>query len=228
MQSNRAYKYVVGQEIGNCIYLGDDFTIKDKSGQSRRHATFQCKCGRIFKSNVNNIKYGKTISCGCMRKERIINMSLTHGLSYSTERSIWNEMRQRCKNKNNERYNDYGGRGIKVCEEWDNDFMVFYTDMGERPSKKHSIERIDNNKGYSKENCKWATKKEQANNRRTNLIIEYKGESRTLTQWCDILNLDYNLMKNRIKRDGWTIEEAFTIPKERDNRYIKGFKRKVA
>lgn len=136
----------------------------------------------------------------------------THGLTETTEYSIWTNMKTRCNNHNNEFYKDYGGRGIKICAEWENSFENFYADMGKRPSKKHTLDRINNDNGYSVDNCRWAIKKVQANNRRNNILIEYNGVSKTLKQWCEELELNYKNTHKRIKNLGWSIEKAFLEP----------------
>jgi len=113
----------------------------------------------------------------------------------------------RCYNIKDKRYKDYGGRGITVCDEWRNSFEQFAKDMGEPPTKKHSIDRIDNNKGYSKENCRWATPKQQANNTRLTTFITYKNETKSLSEWTKISKLRKGTIITRLRR-GWTIEKA--------------------
>jgi hypothetical protein len=130
------------------------------------------------------------------------------------ERRAWWAMKDRCNNKKNSWYSHYGDRGIKVCERWMNSFDAFLSDVGEAPTQKHSIERIDNDKGYEPDNCRWATQKEQMNNRRCNAWIEYKGQTKTLTQWCEILGFNYRTIYDRLHRGKHTIERAFTQPLE--------------
>ena len=112
-------------------------------------------------------------------------------------------MKTRCYNKNSKYYYNYGGRGIQICDRWKNSFSFFLEDVGERPSKNHSIDRINNDGNYEPKNCRWSTRKQQANNRRTNIMI---GE-KTLTQVCKERNLNYWTVYRRINR-GWSIEEA--------------------
>lgn len=133
----------------------------------------------------------------------------THGMAKTPTYSIWQHIRQRCLNPTADDYELYGGRGIKICEAW-NDFATFYADMGERP-KGMSIERIDNNGDYTPENCKWATPREQASNRRTNRRISIGGETKTLTEWRNHYGIRDETVRFRLKR-GWPIERALSEP----------------
>ncbi len=128
------------------------------------------------------------------------------------EYKIWDGIKQRCNNSKCREYKYYGGRGIQISKEWQNSFRTFLNDMGERPSDNHSIERLDNDKNYCKENCKWVTKKEQANNTRHNVLIEHEGKTQNLTQWCEELKLDYKLIHSRLRR-GKTFIEAISTPR---------------
>jgi len=119
-------------------------------------------------------------------------------------------MKERCENPHCKDYKNYGNRGIAVCHRWENSFENFLADMGECP-KGMTIERINNNKGYSPDNCRWATRKEQNNNSRNNRIIEFKGQKETLTRWSELTGIHFKTLHTRL-RDGWKIEEALTIP----------------
>lgn len=135
-------------------------------------------------------------------------MKKNHLISRSVEYSIWQNMKNRCKDLNDKRY---GGRGIKVCDRWLNSFNNFFEDMGERPNKQLSLERRDNDGEYSKQNCVWATKKEQASNRRSNIKIEYNGQSMILSEWAKLLNIRYGTLLGRINNN-WDINDAFNTP----------------
>lgn len=132
-----------------------------------------CDCGSVGNFGLVNILRGHTKSCGCLQRERTSSKSRRHGLSSSSEYSIWNMMIQRCHNPKNQRYSYYGGRGIKVCDRWHDSFASFLADMGSRPSPLHSIDRWpDNNGDYEPGNCRWATKSQQARNTRFNRMTE--------------------------------------------------------
>jgi len=136
-----------------------------------------------------------------------------HGLSRTPEFTAWDHMIQRCHNENCSVYKWYGARGIVVCDEWRDSFLNFYKDMGPRPSNGHSLERVDNSKGYSPDNCRWATKVEQMNNTRRNKFYTYNGESLSLSQWARKVSMNPRTLYARVVEYGWTIEDALTLPK---------------
>jgi hypothetical protein len=147
---------------------------KQVHSKTSRAAFYLCKCdcGNEKIISINSLRSGKTKSCGCLHIEAIKNAkhSITHGKSYVSEYSIWSDMKKRCFNKKSTHFNHYGGRGITVCEHW-LVFENFYKDMGPRPSKKHSLDRVDNNGNYQPNNCRWATKREQNLNKRHKIGI---------------------------------------------------------
>lgn len=157
----------------------------------------RCDCGKYKEMLVSNLK--NTKSCGCARVRPRKDRSDVY--------YVWQNMIRRCGNTNHKIYPDYGGRGIVVCERW-RDFKNFCDDMGKRPSKQHSLDRINNDGNYCKENCRWATMKTQGNNRRSNVVIEYMGESKTIAEWSDTKGLPYMAIFHRVKR-GWPVERLF-------------------
>jgi len=130
---------------------------------------------------------------------------------YSSEYSIWMNMRSRCKNPKNNRYHLYGARGITVCERWETDFLNFLVDMGRRPSPAHSIDRIDNDGDYSPENCRWATRQEQSRNRRSSRFITHEGKRQTLADWAEEVGMSISALHARLK-NGWPVSLALSAP----------------
>lgn len=172
-----------------------------------------CACGGLREVNQSSLVSGLSKSCGCLSKEVTAvtgKANKTHGLSNSPTYNVWNSMLQRCHNPQDPGYLRYGGRGIFVCASWSN-FEGFLRDMGEQPSGL-SLDRVDNSQGYSRANCRWATNKQQSRNIRTNRIITYRGEHKTLVQWCEDLGLNYFAVHSRLDKYNWTVARAFSTP----------------
>ncbi len=151
--------------------------VLEYMGKKDHRSMFKCKCdcGNIVDILASSLKSGNTTSCGCYQLE----IRTKHNKSFTPEYRIWAGMKSRCLNKNETQFFNYGGRGIKVCQEWIDSFESFYNDVGPRPTKNHSIDRIDNDKGYHKDNVKWSLPKEQCANRRgwSNSSSSFKGVS---------------------------------------------------
>ena len=169
---------------------------------------FRCDCGNEKIISVHDAKRGHTKSCGCYNREK----NTTHGRSSHPMFVIWKTIRARCYNEKSKDYDRYGGRGITMCDEWKDSFERFYSDMGDRPSKEYSIDRIDNEGIYSLSNCRWSTNKEQGRNKRNTIFVEHNGERRALIEVCEELSLNYGSVANRIRRLGWSSEKALSIP----------------
>lgn len=196
--------------------------ILSKSPRKERCAYWLCvcDCGNQKEVSSQSLKLGDSTSCGCRQKEvakengkKVGNLpkpwAIKHGMTNTKEFQAWMNMKARCNNPKFKLYPRYGGRGIQVCVEWQSNFESFYRDMGKRPSPKHSLDRIDNNKGYSKDNCRWATIGEQALNTSRNVYIEKDGIKLSITQWSLKLGGTSNLIANRLLR-GWSIERAIS------------------
>ncbi|MEN8136170.1 MAG: hypothetical protein ABFS18_11640 [Thermodesulfobacteriota bacterium] len=166
----------------------------------------KCECGNEHIANPTSLKNGNTTSCGCWAAE----IRTKHGMTGSKIYYVWAAMKQRCTNPNNKDYKSYGGRGITICKQWF-DFKKFYEDMGEPSQEGYTLERIDNDKGYCPENCSWVSRKEQANNRKTNHQLELDGEVKTIKEWSEITGLDHRLIISRVQR-GYTVKKALSMP----------------
>lgn len=164
-----------------------------------------CQCGSTQSTTTQNLSSGKTKSCGCLQRELAKKAKTTHGGKGTKAHSIWQGIVQRCKNPNTKQWKDYGGRGITLCQEWET-YEGFVLDMGQPPAG-HCIERVNNAIGYTKENCKWATRKEQQNNRRNTTVLSYLGEKKTLIDWADIAGITTGTLRSRIS-NSWPVEEA--------------------
>ncbi len=188
---------------------------KDKQG--RYKWLCECDCGNKIVTNGYYLRCGDTKSCGCLNIEKIIQRSTKHGHKTREKTSeiyeAWSGMIQRCTNPNNKQWKDYGGRGIIVCKRWldENGFVHFLEDMGERPLG-YTLERRNNNKGYDKENCEWATQKQQQRNKRNNRPITCFGKTQCLSAWAEEYNIPYGTLLARIDRLGWSAEKALTVP----------------
>lgn len=208
-------KDISGQKFGRLTVL---YKSTIKSGTSREIKWLcKCDCGNYRLVNGGMLRNANTQSCGCLKIERIKGTNTKHGNSTRTngqtsEYKAWSSMKDRCYNKNKHCYPDWGGRGIKVCERWLNNFENFLSDMGKKPSNKYSLDRIENSGNYEPTNCRWALKKQQANNTRYNKMVTYNGKTQSLALWCDELNLRYEMIQPRLVK-GWTPEQAFTLPK---------------
>jgi len=174
----------------------------------------RCECGKVVHAKSTNLHLGLTRSCGCYQKDMQRKAVTRHGRARTPEYRAWADLKVRCTCQTNSRWDGYGGRGISVCERWLESFEAFFEDMGERPSSKHSIDRIDNNGNYEPSNCRWATWEEQYKSRSCNVFIEYKGETDTISGWSRRLGIHRNTLDKRIK-NGIPIEEAFNRPVRR-------------
>lgn len=203
--------------MGNFIDLtGKRFNklvVIKKDGYSKNGKAIKwlckCDCGEMKSILGASLKQNKSVSCGCYQKEITSKNMKKHGMSYSDEHRIWAAMKDRCLNPKNMGAKNYSQRGIGICERWQNSFILFYKDMGKRPSKKHSIERVNNNKGYSPSNCKWEVRKRQARNKRSNRIIEINGVKKCLADWLDIYRITRHSFISRVKC-GMSIEDALS------------------
>lgn len=174
-----------------------------------------CLCGQKMQVAAQDWKSGHTKSCGCLKRElsseRAKRDLRKHGLSQHPLFPTWNNMMRRCYDKNNHAYANYGGRGIRVCKRWHNP-AAFIEDVGEKPSKTHSIDRKNNNKGYSPSNWRWATRSQQTQNTRVSRFVTYKGKRLLLREWAELYEINEGTLRTRIDELHWPLEKAFTFP----------------
>ena len=173
----------------------------------------KCDCGKEKIIQKYSLIYGKTRSCGCLRKELLRERNKTHNLSNSRLYGIYRHIKERCYNPNCKAYKYYGSCGIVMCEEWAINFMNFYNwAMANGYKENLTIDRIDVNGNYEPSNCRWATKKEQSINRRNIHLITFNDKTQTLTDWAKDLNINFNTLYQRIITNQWDTEKAFTKP----------------
>lgn len=194
---------LTGRRFGKLMVLsrGADY-VSPGNGARRAQWLCLCDCGRESLAEGQNLKRGNTTTCGCSHGEK-------HGLGHLPEYSVWCDIHKRCGNPKHKSYHNYGGRGLKVADEWLT-FSRFYADMGPRPSDAHTLERVDNEKGYGPGNCVWATRQVQGNNRRGNLLITAFGKTQTLMQWSRETGIGNSTIRHRIVVTNWPVEKALT------------------
>lgn len=174
-----------------------------------------CDCGKETKAYGSDLRHGKKKSCGCLNRERTLiqcSLNRTHGMQPYRLYYIWRSMKARVLNEKHKNYPDYGGRGITVCDEWLHSFEEFRDwALANGYRDDLTIDRINTNGNYEPSNCRWATQKEQQNNRRSNHPITYNGETHTIKQWSEIIGMNKGTLGDRIAH-GWPIERALTEP----------------
>lgn len=195
---------IIGQKFGL-------LTAIEIVGKSRRGPLVKCvcECGGTKTVAQKDLRGGNNKSCGCLHKK--------HGLTGSRIYQAWGNMKKRCNDPTNKSYINYGGRGISYDKRWES-FENFYEDMKDGYADDLTLDRIDVNKDYSKDNCRWADKETQANNTTTNNLVSYKGETMTQAEFARKYNLDYELFRHRLQ-DGWSIERAMQPVKREEITY---------
>lgn len=191
-------------------------TVQHFAGSNKHQSrTWFCKCECGGNSTVptQHLTSGHTASCGCAN----VDANRKHGLYKSSEYTIWGQMKDRCYRAGTSKYGRYGGRGIRVCDAWRESFAAFYRDMGPRPSKDYTLDRIDNDGDYGPDNCRWTTADVQYRNRRQTKWIEFNDERLCQKDWCRRYDLDEATFTARLKR-GWSLDRALTTPAMAQNR----------
>ena len=188
---------IKGKRFGKLVAIEED-------GRIGTNVAWICKCdcGNVIRVRASSLLSGNTTSCGCKRIESITKHNMTNSPLFN----VWRNMKERCENKSYKSYENYGGRGVKVCNEW-KEFSVFYEwAMDNGYERGLSIDRIDNDGGYNPANCRWVKMRTQSRNRRTNVVLEYDGEKHCLADWAKILGINRNTIGWRY-RNGWTVKE---------------------
>lgn len=198
------FRDLTGERFDRLLVLQRDGC--NKHGQVK----WWCKCDCGVQKHVLGmcLSRGETRSCGCLHKESTAQINLKHGMTRTPIYAIWRSMMNRCHLPSNHAFGRYGGRGINVCQRWQ-DFEQFYADMGAAPEGM-SLDRVNNDGDYSPENVVWATAKQQANNRRSNVVLEHSGKKQTMQQWCDELGLKIGTVWARLNVYGYSVEKSLT------------------
>lgn len=197
-------KDLTGQVFGR-------LTVLRYAGNNKQHSAMWecvCECGSHLTVWGCDMRRGQSLSCGCLKADLARERFTIHGMSTTTEYASWDSMLKRCLDTSHDHYYLYGGRGITVCERW-MQFENFFVDMGTKPSSTHTIDRIDNDGNYEPGNCRWATKKEQARNRRNSRVVQFNGQTMCVADWSDVTGIPAYALHRRFIA-GWTAERALT------------------
>lgn len=215
------FKDLTGMVVGR-------LTVVKVSGMKPRTKWLcRCECGSecevVAGKLLSDVR--PTRSCGCLSKEVAAENGrkhATHRMSHGPEYYSWQSMKRRCEDSRSTGFDRYGGRGITVCDRWKNSFEAFFEDMGKRPTRSHSLDRIDNDGNYEPSNCRWATKREQSRNTRTNRMLSYHGKLMSFVELLELCGKSHSTLFNRLKR-GMTVEDAVDKPvNERKSRRNNG------
>lgn len=199
-------KDMTGQRFGRLAVLG-----RAPNGRGRQaHWLCRCDCGVELVANGSNLRRENTKSCGCLQSEWAKKNKAIHRMSKTKIYRIWSSMIERCQSPTCPTFEHYGGRGITVCQRWRDSFSAFYQDVGDPPPK-YTLERIDNDGHYEPGNVRWATRKEQARNRRGNHLITFNGETKCIAEWAEIYNIPQRRLFARLDA-GWDVLSALTKP----------------
>lgn len=203
---------LTGRRFGRLVVAERAPDSIQENGRHRIMWKCQCDCGNSVICYGDNLKLGVTQSCGCYRKDCALRNNSTHRESKTLLYGIWCGMKARCNNRNTTAYMDYGGRNINICPEWNDSYEAFAAwARANGYMRGLSIERTDNDGDYCPENCKWVGRVAQANNRRSNIVLDYHGQSHTLTEWSHIVGINAKTLMSRY-HSGWSTEKILTTP----------------
>ena len=211
-------KDLTGQRFGRLVALRKVDRYVSPCGSSCNIWLCKCDCGNEKKVKTSDLTSGNTRSCGCFQTEARITHNLTHHKLYW----VYQNMKNRCYRTSDRHFNDYGGRGITVCDEWLEDFLNFYSwAINNGYQEGLEIDRIEVNGNYEPSNCRWITHKEQQFNKRNNKRFYYNGKNLTLPEWSEILHISPDTLFSRIYKRGWSVERALTEPVHTQSRNKK-------
>lgn len=198
-------EWAIGDTYGHWVVASTEVIRK------KTHYRIYCRCACGVERYVSkeHLVSKASVSCGCMKAAIASIRIKTHDKSKTLIYKVWGSMKQRCQNPKDKAYHYYGGRGIEVCERWQK-FENFYADMGNTPFEGATLDRVDNSKNYSPENCRWATQTQQANNTRANNWITYGGRTQTLSSWAAELNLAPSSLCARLGKLGWSVSKSLS------------------
>jgi hypothetical protein len=205
---------LAGQEFGRLVAI-------ESVGQRRGSELWRCacECGNETHVTATHLVHGRIRSCGCLLRETSRNLNTKHGQYQTPTYKTWQAMRDRCNNPNHRAFPNYGGRGIRVCDEWQS-FAAFLEHVGERPSDAHEIDRIDVNGNYEPGNVRWVTRKQNSRNRRWHRLLTAFGETLCVSEWAERMGIKVNSLMARLDH-GWDIERALTEPVKPNREYPK-------
>lgn len=200
---------MIGKRFGRILVIERDDNYISASGGVHKKYVCICDCGKRVKVLKEYLTSGRQKSCGCLKSE---NGKATHRETHTRLYRVWGNMCNRCSNPNNPAWHRYGGRGIIVCDEWKSYecFRDWATANGYADNL--TLDRRDNDGAYCPSNCRWVDEFVQANNKRNNHLIEYNGETKTIAEWANFVNIPYKTLHRRIVELGWAVERAFTQP----------------
>lgn len=201
-----------GRTFGRLTVLSRALDRVRTSGKTRAMWLCRCECGRERIIQGAILRSGASRSCGCFSNELRSKALAVHGMGEDNRYGIWRAMKERCRNPEVMHYRYYGGRGIQVCQRWDESFMAFAADMGRRPSGSHSIHRINNDGDYEPGNCRWATRTEQMRMTRRNRRIRYDGITLCLAEWAASIGISHSGLSHRLDHLRWNLARALTTP----------------
>ena len=200
------------KRYGRWLVIKEAASQVSPSGNTKAMWLCKCDCGTERAVAGADLRKGKSVSCGCYSKELTLKRCLKHGSCDSKPYKAWANIKNRCLSKGTPDYAYYGDLGITICERWKDSFQNFYNDVGDPPTELHTIDRIDVTKGYSPENCRWATRKEQTRNRRCTIKYTYEGVTKPSGEWDEEMGLPMGTIHGRISSLGWSLEKALLTP----------------